>query len=187
MRRTSWGKALHPAANWRLASEALATMRPAVLLCGIAICGSAHGQTMVETAAAAAGGSVGGVAGKKVSDWVQRHFSGRWTSPQPRPPKEIRRQRVLPAPPERVGTQVLAASPTTPLLGKSARAFPGPDGSNVPPRPAASTPRPCAEQRSAQGPSAAHRASPSAADSHGSCASNDRQRSQASHLRHAAE
>jgi hypothetical protein len=46
----------------------------AVLLCGIAICGVAHGQTMVETAAAAAGGSVGGVAGKKVSDGLTSIF-----------------------------------------------------------------------------------------------------------------
>lgn len=46
----------------------------AVLLCGIAICGSACGQTMVETAAAAAGGSVGGVAGKKVSDGLTSIF-----------------------------------------------------------------------------------------------------------------
>jgi hypothetical protein len=36
--------------------------------------GSAHGQSMVETAAAAAGGSVGGVAGKKVSDGLSTIF-----------------------------------------------------------------------------------------------------------------
>jgi hypothetical protein len=46
----------------------------AVLFCGIAICASAYGQTMVETAAAAAGGSVGGVAGKKVSDGLSAIF-----------------------------------------------------------------------------------------------------------------
>jgi hypothetical protein len=45
-----------------------------VLLCGVAICASAYGQTMVETAAAAAGGSVGGVAGKKVSDGLTSIF-----------------------------------------------------------------------------------------------------------------
>jgi hypothetical protein len=38
------------------------------------ITGVAHGQTMVETAAAAAGGSVGGVAGKKVSDGLTSIF-----------------------------------------------------------------------------------------------------------------
>src|SRR5579862_6063606 len=36
--------------------------------------GVVWGQTMVESAAAAAGGSVGGVAGKKVSDGLNRIF-----------------------------------------------------------------------------------------------------------------
>lgn len=41
---------------------------------GVVTTASAYGQTMVETAAAAAGGSVGGVAGKKVSDGLTSIF-----------------------------------------------------------------------------------------------------------------
>jgi hypothetical protein len=48
-------------------------MRHAVLV--ILISGAVWGQSMVESAAAAAGGSVGGVAGKKVSDGLTRIFN----------------------------------------------------------------------------------------------------------------
>src|SRR5271170_2918159 len=37
-------------------------------------CSPAHGQSLVEGAAAAAGGSVGGIAGKKVSDGLTNIF-----------------------------------------------------------------------------------------------------------------
>src|SRR5580693_6338674 len=40
----------------------------------ILVCGTAFGQSIVENAAAAAGGSVGGVAGKKVSDGMTAIF-----------------------------------------------------------------------------------------------------------------
>src|SRR5580658_6590518 len=45
----------------------------AILFCGLTCV--AYGQSMVESAAAAAGGSVGGVAGKKVSDGLNRIFN----------------------------------------------------------------------------------------------------------------
>jgi hypothetical protein len=38
------------------------------------LCGSVYGQSMLETSAAVAGGSVGGVAGKKVSDGLTKIF-----------------------------------------------------------------------------------------------------------------
>src|SRR5580658_7857229 len=44
----------------------------AILFCGLTCV--AYGQSMIETAAAAAGGSVGGVAGKKVSDGLTSIF-----------------------------------------------------------------------------------------------------------------
>jgi hypothetical protein len=43
-------------------------------MAGVVTTASGYGQTMVETAAAAAGGSVGGVAGKKVSDGLTSIF-----------------------------------------------------------------------------------------------------------------
>src|SRR5713226_2065901 len=47
----------------------------AVLLAGSACAGLGWGQAMTEAAAAAAGGSVGGVAGKKVSDGLTSIFN----------------------------------------------------------------------------------------------------------------
>jgi hypothetical protein len=45
-----------------------------VILLSGSICGAVYGQSMLETSAAAAGGSVGGVAGKKVSDGLTKIF-----------------------------------------------------------------------------------------------------------------
>ena len=47
-------------------------MRHTTLL--VLLCGPAFGQTILETSAAAAGGSAGGVAGKKVSDGISAIF-----------------------------------------------------------------------------------------------------------------
>ena len=60
-------------------------------------------QSMLETSAAAAGGSVGGVAGKKVSDGMTKIF------------EKIDKQ--LPKPPDRDAQKsAVAADPNTPLL-----------------------------------------------------------------------
>jgi hypothetical protein len=118
------------AATWRLRGAAPCA---AVLLCGIAICGSAHGQSMVETAAAAAGGSVGGVAGKKVSDGLSAIFE-KVDKSTAKAAKGNSPAKGAASPARTGGNAGTGGESNTPLL-EVGPGVPRPDGSNVPPPP----------------------------------------------------
>jgi hypothetical protein len=97
-----------------------------VMLLSSSLFGVAYGQSMLETSAAAAGGSVGGVAGKKVSDGMTKIF------------EKMDKQAAKAA---KTGEtkKSAAADPNTPLLevgpGVPKGSAKGVDNSNVPPPP----------------------------------------------------
>jgi hypothetical protein len=96
-----------------------------ILLSG-SVCGFALGQSMVETAAAAAGGSVGGVAGKKVSDGLTRIFE----KVDKQAAKAAKPGEGKPSP----AVRRIADDTSAPLLEVSP-GVPKSDSSNVPPPP----------------------------------------------------
>jgi hypothetical protein len=106
--------------------------------------GSAHGQSMVETAAAAAGGSVGGVAGKKVSDGLTSIFekvdkaAGKAAKSAETKGNSSAHSASNPtrkgAGASQGGDTGAAADANAPLL-EVGPGVPRPDGSNVPPPP----------------------------------------------------
>jgi hypothetical protein len=89
--------------------------------------GVAYGQSMLETSAAAAGGSVGGVAGKKVSDGMTKIF------------EKMDKQAAKAAKTGETKKSAATVDPNTPLLdvgpGVPKASSKGVDTSNVPPPP----------------------------------------------------